>query len=67
MLSTRSAYPLLLALASVFMSPKPMTGQQLDTVRALSALRDADAACRSDAGLLMPDYYGREACADRLR
>ncbi|HEX7595675.1 MAG TPA: hypothetical protein VF387_04920 [Gemmatimonadaceae bacterium] len=34
------------------------TGQQLDTARALSALRDARAACESDAGVL----WGRSLC-----
>ena len=33
-------------------------GQQLDTARALSALRDARAACESDAGVL----WGRSLC-----
>jgi hypothetical protein len=34
------------------------TGQQLDTLRALSALRDARAVCESDAGAL----WGRSLC-----
>ena len=33
-------------------------GQQLDTARALSALRDAKAACESDGGAL----WGRSLC-----
>src|SRR5258706_10647227 len=35
-----------------------VSGQQLDTARALSALRDARAACESDAGTL----WGRSLC-----
>src|SRR6266550_9110776 len=35
-----------------------VSGQQLDTARALSALRDARVACESDAGAL----WGRSLC-----
>src|SRR5258706_15253806 len=35
-----------------------VSGQQLDTARALWALRDARAACESDAGVL----WGRSLC-----
>jgi hypothetical protein len=36
----------------------PITGQEIDTARALSALRDARTACESDAGAL----WGRSLC-----
>jgi hypothetical protein len=36
----------------------PISGQQIDTARALSALRDARTACESDAGAL----WGRSLC-----
>jgi hypothetical protein len=44
----------------------PLRSQQIDTARALSALRDAMAMCRADAGTLWHhDLCGRIALADR--
>ena len=42
----------LIAALALSLTPGVASGQQLDTARALSALRDAKTACEADAGLL---------------
>ena len=42
----------LIAAITLSLNPRVGSGQQLDTARALSALRDAKIACEADAGLL---------------